>query len=325
MIKVDSRKNGEILGSYLVEQVYRNDDGRKMAQVKCCKCGKHEYITLNSVATKVCKCQKEIGKYNDKIIKGFRILDGYCKTSKSGKSIAIVYKVQCVNCGRESEKFRNCLMNGKVDCRCECKKKIRENEHRLYAIWCNMKSRCNNKTATNYHLYGGRGITICDEWMDDFTKFRDWALENNYSDDLSIDRIDVNGNYEPSNCRWATRIEQANNTRANHLITAANKTMTIAQWSAETGIPERTIWARLHNGWSEYKTLNTPVGASHTNNKLSKPVNQYTLDGVFLMRYPSAAEASRQKNIDRASITAVCRGRQKTAYGYLWKYANEEE
>jgi len=118
---------------------------------------------------------------------------------------------------------------------------------RLHKTWLGMKERCNNPNYKDYHNYGGRGITYQEEW-EEFQPFYDWAMSNGYSDKLTIDRIDVNGNYEPSNCRWADKKTQGNNTRVNRIITIDGVSKTLTQWSDETGVNFRTIWWRHNNG-----------------------------------------------------------------------------
>lgn len=119
-------------------------------------------------------------------------------------------------------------------------------ELRLYRIWTDMKRRCYDERCLEYRNYGGRGIEICQEWKNSFEAFRSWAMENGYADDLTIDRIDVNGNYEPSNCYWVTAKEQANNMRTNTLVTYKGETKTLVQWAESFGINYHTLVSRLY-------------------------------------------------------------------------------
>ena len=117
---------------------------------------------------------------------------------------------------------------------------------RLYGIWTNMKSRCNNKNFPKYRVYGGRGITICPEWNNSFTSFRDWAVANGYSDNLTIDRINPNGNYTPTNCRWIGIKQQENNRTNNHLLTYKGVTKTMKQWAETIGISYNCLQMRIN-------------------------------------------------------------------------------
>lgn len=129
---------------------------------------------------------------------------------------------------------------------------------RLYKTWDCMKSRCNNPKATQYTDYGGRGISVCKEW-NQFENFRDWALSNGYCDGLTIDRIDVNGNYEPNNCKWATRKEQSNNMRTNRVYTLNGETKTLKQWCDLYSLKYHTILCRVLKGWPIEKALWHPI------------------------------------------------------------------
>ena len=130
---------------------------------------------------------------------------------------------------------------------------------RLYRIHRDMKNRCNGLKKKDYNNYYARGITYCKEW-EKFEGFRDWALSHGYQDNLTLDRIDVNGNYEPNNCRWATRIEQNNNTRQNHFVTYNGETHTLKQWSNILGINYSTLKSRLDlYHWSIEEAFTTRI------------------------------------------------------------------
>ena len=134
---------------------------------------------------------------------------------------------------------------------------------RIHQIWASMRKRCHNPNTKQYKDYGGRGIGICAEWDDDengFVNFLSWAQDNGYSDNLTLDRIDVNGNYTPENCRWATKIEQARNTRYNKMITYKGETKCLKEWSEIIGINYGTLLSRLDRSkWSVEKAFETPL------------------------------------------------------------------
>ena len=144
---------------------------------------------------------------------------------------------------------------------------------RLYRSWCSMWTRCTDPACASYIRYGGRGIKVCAEW-EDYFKFREWALSVGYDYDakLTIDRIDPDGDYEPSNCRFLTQ-QQQNATKRNAVrITYDGKTMCLREWAREYGINYLTFYNRLQNGWSIDKALHTPVRQQHKRHKQEEQV-----------------------------------------------------
>ena len=131
-------------------------------------------------------------------------------------------------------------------------------KNRLYGIWKGIRERCNTPSHKSYDRYGGRGITLCEEW-NDYTKFREWSFNNGYADDLTIDRINVDGDYEPNNCRWVSYKVQANNRRNNHFIEIDGTKHTLAEWSDISGIGYSVIICRLQRGWNERDAVFKPL------------------------------------------------------------------
>lgn len=120
---------------------------------------------------------------------------------------------------------------------------------RLYRIWKDMKRRVTNPNRDNFKYYGGRGIDICDEWFNDFEPFYDWAVANGYSDNLEIDRIDNDGDYEPGNCHWVTKKVNCNNASTNRRIEYMGRTKTATEWAEFFNIPYTKLIYRLNAGW----------------------------------------------------------------------------
>lgn len=129
---------------------------------------------------------------------------------------------------------------------------------RLYNIWANMKQRCFNKNNKFYNRYGGRGITICNEWENDFKNFYDWSIKNGYKDNLTIDRINNDGNYEPANCRWVDNKTQSNNRNNNVILEYNNEKHNIKEWCEIMNITKSALNHRLKRGWDLEKALTTP-------------------------------------------------------------------
>lgn len=160
----------------------------------------------------------------------------------------------CVcDCGKRKTVYGCHLVSGlSPSCGCLTRSKIGQVNYshgksrtRLYNIWCGIKARCNNPKTYNFYLYGGRGIKVCNEWEHSYEKFEKWAIKNGYDQHLTIERIDVNGNYCPENCRWATNKEQSNNTRRTVKIEYNGETFSIKGLSEHLNLNYRKLYSGL--------------------------------------------------------------------------------
>lgn len=124
--------------------------------------------------------------------------------------------------------------------------------------WREMKLRCSDRHRDNYKNYGARGISVCADWDNDYYKFEEWAINNGYKIGKSLDRIDVNGNYEPSNCRWIDLRYQARNKRNTIYLTAFGETKCLSDWIEEYGIKRSTVTERIKRGWEPWRAISTP-------------------------------------------------------------------
>ena len=182
-----------------------------------------------------------------------------------GKTKGYLWKCKC-DCGNETIVYGYALKSGNTkSCGCLWKEATRAKSTthgmrhtKLYNVWCGIKKRCYYEKNANYKDYGARGICVCDEWQK-FEPFMEWALTNGYKEELSIDRIDTNGNYCPENCRWVDRYTQANNRTNSKYLTFNGETHTFAEWSRITAIPYETLRWRTIRGWSSQRALTEPI------------------------------------------------------------------
>ncbi|WP_076231638.1 hypothetical protein [Clostridium botulinum] len=192
----------------------------------------------------------------------------YAGKAKEGRMS--MWKCKC-DCGNICTVRGSCLKNGHTkSCGCirsnklvkinKSKVKHGKSNTRLFKIWNGMKQRCYYEKMQDYEYYGGKGIKVCDEWLNNFVSFYNWAINNGYKENLTIDRKDINGNYEPSNCKWSSIKQQARNRRSNKLITYEGETKTLAEWCEKYNILGTTVNERLKRGWSVEEALTTPIG-----------------------------------------------------------------
>ncbi len=188
----------------------------------------------------------------------------------------VYWKCQC-DCGNEVTIRADGLKTGHTNsCGCYNKEVLRnakwnethgKSKSKIHEIWRNMKNRCYNPNTDEYQNYGGRGITVCSEWIGEHgaENFIKWALKSGYDENAdfgqcTIDRIDVDGNYCPENCKWSTMKEQGNNKRNNRYITYNGETKTLTQWCEYYGLPYHTIKARIYRGWDIEDAFFRPIG-----------------------------------------------------------------
>ena len=183
----------------------------------------------------------------------------------SDKNRNSLWRCRC-DCGKEILVRGFTLRSGDIfSCGCESKRSTTHGESRtkLYHVWQGMKSRCNNPNYHQYHLYGGRGISVCDEWMD-YINFKEWAINNGYKPGLTIDRIDTDGNYCPENCRWVTQKEQQNNKRTNRTITYNGETHSLMEWCELLQLNYERVSSRLDYGWTFEDAISLPKNSYRT-------------------------------------------------------------
>ncbi|MFJ1122234.1 hypothetical protein [Bacillus thuringiensis] len=213
--------------------------------------------------------------------KKFNLLEGIEVVGKSNRG-AMLWKFKC-DCGNEVVLEGRKVKGGETkSCGCLVKEHTKNLNYthgfgntRLHKCYSSMISRCYHEKDKSYKDYGGRGIGVCDEWRESFLNFREWALKSGYSDSLTIDRIDVNKWYAPENCKWSTKLEQANNKRSSINVTYKNETKTLKQWCKELNLNYSTIYTRIFTGNYDVVTaFEKPIRKMRENNEKSNNIHK---------------------------------------------------
>lgn len=272
VIDITNQKFGKLT---VVERESNNRHGQAMWLCKC-ECGKTTVVNgcdLRNGRTKSCGCEAHIQPTNFKDITGMtfnRLTALYLQPyKKHGRS---VWHCLCT-CGKEVDVTGKELRTNKVKS-CGCLRIDFPNrtthgmtDTPIYRKWSMMKTRCNNQKRDHYQWYGGKGIKVCNEWLS-FENFYSWAMANGYRDDLTIERIDINKDYEPSNCKWIPLKQQAFNKTNTRRLTFNGKTQSLTEWSIELGWKPWVLSTRLNKyHWSVEKALSTPLDTTKWKSK----------------------------------------------------------
>lgn len=193
----------------------------------------------------------------------------------------------------------------------------------LYSTWHGMIQRCYDKNSKSYKNYGGRGIVICDEWRNNYNEFYKWAIKNGAEPHLTIDRINVLGNYEPRNCRFISLEKQALNKTTTRYITYKEQTKTLSEWSKELGINESVIRRRLDKyGYSVEEALGFKRHNICYQKRFHcrKKVLQFTLNMVLLKEWDSVEQVCKTLGVSQQGIRQCCYGNYQKSHGYIWRF-----
>lgn len=261
-INMIGQKFGKL--TVLEELPERNKFGKIVYKCKC-DCGSTCNVIglhLRNGNTKSCGCLQSLNIKTGTKFGRLTVLDKI-----NDKKLGKAYECLC-DCGNITYVRGTMLQNGNTRS-CGClhnegnNKKHKLSYTKLYRVYYGMKNRCYNQKHSYYQDYGGRGITICDEWLNNNTNFFNWAINNGYQEGLTIDRIDIEKGYSPDNCRWTTNIEQVRNRRNTVHIKYEGVTKTMAQWSEELNIPYHTLYTRYTKGWKSENILFGKGGKIH--------------------------------------------------------------
>lgn len=270
-----------------------------------CDCGNKKMLPINNVrygAIKSCGCyiNKKLPKKRKQRVQVGDVFGELIVVQVMGQSDNDAHyqsKVRCT-CGNVFTTRDTFLICGKRTCCPQCSN-LKQQTHGLsdtpiFHLWQGMKSRCNNPNDKQYKDYGGRGICVCDEWINNSDAFIEWAVQNGYKEGLQIDRKDVNGNYEPSNCRFITQVENARNRRNTIRIHYEGELMTIGEIAEITGLESTLIYQRIHKfHWDEYDATHVIPDA---HNYTSKQMRETTLRDISTGKeyyFNSCSKASR--------------------------------